>query len=132
MKDNSVKEKFVELRASGMSFDKISKELNVSKQSLITWVKEFETEIGNLRKIELEFLQEKYFMLKNQRIELFGEKLKAIKGELDKRDLSEVPTAGLYDLFLKIYRQFETNDQLTFCGSQEPTITFNSPCQWRG
>ena len=35
MKDQETKEKFVELRAKGLSFDRIAQELHVSKQSLI-------------------------------------------------------------------------------------------------
>lgn len=46
-------------------------------------------------------MQEKYYLLKQKRIELFGEKLKAIKDELDKRELKEVPTEKLFDLLLK-------------------------------
>lgn len=37
MKDQETKERFIELRAKGLSFDKISKELKVSKQILIDW-----------------------------------------------------------------------------------------------
>lgn len=53
MKDQETKEKFVELRAKGLSFDRIAAELHVSKQSLINWAKELETEIGNMRKLSL-------------------------------------------------------------------------------
>lgn len=67
MKDQETKEKFVELRAKGLSFDRIAAELETSKQTLINWAKELENEISNLKKVELEALQEKYFMLKSQR-----------------------------------------------------------------
>ena len=40
-------------------------------------------------------------MRKAQRIELFGEKVQAIKSELDKRDLSQLPTDKLFDLLIK-------------------------------
>jgi len=39
MKDQQTKEKFIELRAKGLSFDKISRELRISKQTLINWSK---------------------------------------------------------------------------------------------
>jgi orotate phosphoribosyltransferase-like protein len=35
MKDQETRGRFIELRAQGLSFDKISKELQVSKQTLI-------------------------------------------------------------------------------------------------
>lgn len=134
MKDQETKEKFVELRAKGLSFDRIAQELKVSKQSLINWARELETEISNLKKVELEALQEKYFMLKRQRIELFGEKLKAIKDELDKRNLSDIPTDKLFDLFIKCFHQL--NEELVdtvFCGTEELTaVNMNHKVSWKG
>ena len=46
------KEKFIELRAKGWSFDKIAKELGKAKQTLINWSKELEDEIDNLKALE--------------------------------------------------------------------------------
>lgn len=103
MKDLETRQKFVEMRACGVSFDRIAAALEVSKQTLINWSKELEAEINDLRKIELEALQEKYFMLRTQRIELFGEKLKAIRDELDKRLFLEVPTEKLFVLFIRVF-----------------------------
>lgn len=45
MKNNSIKENFIRLRAEGNSLNAISKELNTSKPTLIKWEKEFEKEI---------------------------------------------------------------------------------------
>ncbi len=102
MKDQETKDKFVELRVKGMSFNKIAKELNTSKQTLINWSKEFEHEINNLKAIELEALCEKYYMAKEKRIEYFGEKIKNIKVELEKRIVSDLSTKELYTLMIKI------------------------------
>jgi len=43
MKENKheLKQRFIEMRAKDISYDKISKELGVSKQTLINWSKEF-------------------------------------------------------------------------------------------
>ena len=101
MKDQETKSKFVELRAKGWSFDRIANELNVSKPTLIHWGKELELDIRNLKAIELESLQERFYMRKVQRIELFGEKLQAIRSELDKRDLTDLSTEKLFDLLIK-------------------------------
>jgi hypothetical protein len=135
MKDQETKEKFVELRAKGLSFDRIAAELETSKQTLINWAKEFENEISNLKKVELEALQEKYYMLKSQRIELFGEKLKAIKGELDKRNLSDIPTDKLFDLFMKCFHQLnEEAVDMTFCGEKQllEDADFRVQTSWKG
>ena len=58
--------------------------------------------------MELEALNEKYFLQKQRKIEVFGESLKAIQKELSSRDLREVPTDKLMDLFLKYFAFLET------------------------
>ncbi len=103
MKDTETKQKFIELRASGLSYDRIAKELQVSKPTLIAWAREFEIELSNLKAVELESLLESYCMTKAKRIELLGERLKAIKVELESRDLKDVPTDKLITLLLKCY-----------------------------
>lgn len=95
------KERFIELRAKGWSFDKISKELGKSKQTLIDWSKALEEEISNLKALELEALYEKYYLLKENRIQTFGDLLSRIKQEISNRDLSEIPSEKLLDIFLK-------------------------------
>ena len=99
------KEKFIELRAKGYSFDKIAKELGRAKQTLIDWSKELQEEIANLKALELEALYEKYYLLKETRLQTFGEMLQKIKKEVDKRNLSDVPTDKLLDLYLKYNSQ---------------------------
>jgi len=101
MKEQTIKERFLVLRAQGQSFEKIAKQLKVSKQTLINWSREFRYEISNMRACRLEELQEKYLIVKEKRIALFGERLKAIEKELCERDLSDVPTAKLYELLAR-------------------------------
>ena len=99
------KERFIELRAKGWSFDKIAKELGRAKQTLIDWSKDLQEEIANLKALELEALYEKYYLLKETRLQTFGEMLQKIKKEVDKRNLSDVPTDKLLDLYLKYNSQ---------------------------
>ena len=99
------KERFIELRAKGWSFDKIAKETGKAKQTLIDWSKELQDEIANLKALELEALYEKHYLLKENRIETFGVLLIKLKDEVMSRDLSDVPTDKLLDLFLKYNSQ---------------------------
>jgi transposase-like protein len=46
VKDINLKEKFIQLRAKGFSFDKIAKEISTSKPTLLKWSEEFEGEIA--------------------------------------------------------------------------------------
>jgi len=102
-KDVETKEKFIQLRAQGRSFDKISQDLNVGKTCLVNWSKELAVEVSNLREIELEALREQYFLSKRARIEAFGRLLQKVREEIEGRDLKEVDTAKLIDLFLKVH-----------------------------
>ena len=103
MKTIDIKQRFIELRAQGWSFDKIAKELKVSKVALVDWAKEFEEEIANLKAVELEALYEKYYLLKQERIKTFGELLLKLRKEIDKRDLKDLSTDKLIDLYNKMF-----------------------------
>ena len=97
----TTKERFIELRAKGYSFDKIAQELGKAKQTLIDWSKELQDEIANVKALELEALYERYYLLKESRLQTFGEMIIKIKAEIEKRQLSDVPTDKLLDLLLK-------------------------------
>ena len=99
------KQRFIDLRARGWSFDKIAKELGKAKQTLIDWSKELQDEIANLKAMELETLYEKYYLLKENRLQTFGAMLIKIKEEVLTRDFSEIPTDKLLDLLLKYNTQ---------------------------
>lgn len=92
---------FVELRAKGWSYRKISSRLKVSKSTLANWSQELEQEISSLKAMELEALYERYYLLKEGRIRLLGAMLKKIRSELASRDFSNVPTDKLLDLLLR-------------------------------
>lgn len=102
MNDSTTKLQFVELRAKGKSFVKISEELGVSKTTLIDWSKGLAEEISNLKTIELEALKEEYKISCQQRIILMGEQLELIRKELLSRKLDDVSTDKLFDMLFKI------------------------------
>jgi len=101
------KSQFVQLRAKGLSYAKIAKELKVSKSTLSNWNQELQEEIAQARAMELEALQEEYFLLKEGRIKLLGEQLKAIQEEVSNRDLSKVSTERLMELQLRYFGELK-------------------------
>jgi transposase-like protein len=101
------KVRFIELRAQGYSYASIAKELGVSKGTLTAWNAELEAEIAKARAVELEALQEEFFLLKEGRIRLVGEQLKAIQTEIGKRDLSKVNTDKLLELQLRYFGELK-------------------------
>lgn len=120
MKDTKTKEQFIQLRAEGKSFQSISEEIGVSKPTLIEWSKDFAIQIANYKAIEMEALQERYFVQKRQRVVLFGEQIAKLKEELSKRDLKEVSTDKLFELLAKYATALSKEDvQPTFKGEEE-------------
>ncbi len=99
-KDNDTKNRFIELRGNGLSFDKIVKDIGVSKGTLLKWDKEFKQEISEVRFIELESMIQKYGVLRTERVKSYGEMLEKYRKELGNRDLSDVSTNKLLDMAL--------------------------------
>jgi len=101
------KHRFVVMRAKGYSYARIAKELGVSKGTLTAWNAEMEADIAQTRAMELEALQEEFSLLKEGRIRLIGEQLKAIQAEIGRRDLSKVNTDKLLELQLRYFEQLK-------------------------
>ena len=110
MENIDVKDQFITMRAKGNSLEKCAKKLDKSKNTVLIWNKDFEEEIANRRNIELEALNERFFLAKQRKLSLFGGILKRITDELEGRDLHDVPTDKLMDLLLKYYALLETEE----------------------
>ena len=101
------KSKFIHLRAKGNSYARIAKQIGVSKGTLVNWNIELDAEVAQARSVELEALQEEFFLLKEGRIRLLGEQLKTIQTEIGKRDLSKVKTDKLMELQLRYFGELK-------------------------
>lgn len=95
MKTNKEKNKFVEMRASGLSFDKIAVELKISKPTLLQWNVELSREIANMSYLEFETLLSQYQLAKKTRIDAFAAMLERAMNELRSRSFQEVNTKDL-------------------------------------
>lgn len=108
MKSMETKERFIELRAQGHSFDRIASEIDASKPTLIKWHREFEKEIANLKFLHFERLMEQYGLMKQQKVEALGELLDRAMKELKDRDLSDVPTKHLLKMIVSLQGQLDS------------------------
>jgi len=77
------------LRAKGNSFEKIAKEIKVSKPTLLKWDKEFRKQVIELKFLHFESLAEQYSLMKKQRIEDLGELYQKLKRELQRNNEAE-------------------------------------------
>lgn len=101
MKPAEVKHSFIELRAEGLSYDKISKKLKISKGTCYSWNKELEEEIAELKKEQLKALYKAYGMEKEARIKRLGNTLEQIEAAVQQIDFLEIPPERLLDYKLK-------------------------------
>lgn len=85
MEDNKTKEKFIELRASGLSYSKIAAQLGLNRSTIQRWARDFACEIDNLKMIELDALQEQFYMSKRKRLEVLGAVIVPLVEELKSR-----------------------------------------------
>lgn len=79
------KEEFIQLRAQGLSYDKISEKLQVSKNTLLKWNGEFLEEIQQAQFHELDNLLNQYEVHRKKRFEKNCKLLNAVYAELEKR-----------------------------------------------
>lgn len=84
------KQKFIELRARGFSFDKLSKELGISKPTLLKWSQEYSKEIANLTYFQLEAILAQFRLEKNARVEAMASLLDRASEELKSRPLDNL------------------------------------------
>jgi transposase len=106
-----VKEQFIEMKAKEYSFSSISEELKVSKPTLIDWSKEFKMDIENRRSLEIEALQEKYFVTWGKRMALYHEQLERVRTELDNRDLSDMSSKELLEVEIKLIEKMKAEER---------------------
>ena len=102
MKDLKTKEKFVELRAEGRSFDSIADELKMSKTTLIKWSQELDREISNAKFFAYQRLTEQYKITNQERINCLMRKLQEINKALDKKDYNELSVKELLNIQEKL------------------------------
>ncbi len=104
-------EKFIQLRAQGMSFEKISKELNVSKPVLLKWNGEFLERIRQAQYYELENIVEKYSLMRAKRFEVHSKLLNSALAELQERaennKLKTLSTEKLFQLVEELEQRIE-------------------------
>ena len=107
--DLNTKEKFIELRSAGESYDKIAKKLGISKPTAIKWGKEFSKEISNLKADRLDALKEQYTLAVEAKIQMWGNLVKNINNTLNKKDLSYLDSARLLSMLIKAQSKLESS-----------------------
>ena len=128
MKTKDEKEKFIELRASGLSFDKIASMLNISKPVLISWSVEFQKEIKNLEYFRYQAILEQYKLIQEKRIEFLSIQLNKVNDAISKKNFEDASLKELISIRkdLNIELLFETKDKNYLTGVMESTFDFSN------
>ena len=95
MHDQRTIDRFIELRVQGWSFNRIARELGVSKPTLIDWSHKHQFTIQNLHAIEREQWREQFLQPQAERIRWLGAQLQRAEAELAKRDTASLSTPQL-------------------------------------
>ena len=129
MKTVEDKQRFVELRAKGLSFERIAEELKVSKPTLIKWSEELFHEVQEAQFYELENLLENYKLMRKQRFELYCKLLSSALAELESRaaagKLQEVPTEKLLSMAEQLEKRVQQDTQQELVSVNEGFGNFN-------
>ena len=100
--------KFILLRSDGLSFDKIAKELKVSKVTLIQWSKLFEDDIKELQFLVMVEIKKQYSNTVAKRYETLLQQLDKIDDAILVADLSQESLKDLIQLQQHTYSQIES------------------------
>ena len=116
--------RFIELRATGLSYNKIADQMSVSKPTLIKWSRELANDIKNAKALELETLREEYLLSREHRLKVMGTQLSKLTKEILNRDLSEVPTWRMFDIQRKLITEIAKEDEtVEFTQEIEKTVS---------
>ncbi|HMM53166.1 MAG TPA: hypothetical protein PKD87_16365 [Burkholderiaceae bacterium] len=103
--------RFIELRGRGMSFQKISEEMGISKPTLIKWNGELMEQVKEAQYMEFEGLVEQYGLFRKERFEVYckslNSALKEFRERAEKGELKNVPTDKLLNLVEQLERRLE-------------------------
>ena len=108
MEMNKQQREFILLRADGVSFDKIAKQLKVSKVTLIQWSKLFEDNIKELQFLAMVEIKKQYSNTVAKRYETLLQQLDKIDNAILEADLSEESLKDLIQLQQHTYSQIES------------------------
>lgn len=121
MKDAEQKEKFIEWRAKGISYDEIAKRLKKSKTTLINWNRELNKEISNVSFYMADAIIEKYKLTKHAKLEYLSEQIYKIKEVLKEKDYKNLSVRELLSLLEKYENdlQNEFRNIIFYTGEKE-------------
>jgi DNA-binding XRE family transcriptional regulator len=135
MNRENLKEKFLEFRIEGETFESIAEKLNVSKQTLINWSKEdlVKETLSTARLVRHQKILQTYGQHRDAKIEYYSNLLKKLKDELAKRDFSNMSADKLLTVILNCENELRKlvdshlfgGEELIHWDTNNPSFIFN-------
>src|SRR5688572_19491791 len=110
------KNQFIELRARGVSFGKISEQLNVPRSTLGRWEQDCEPEIVRLQRIEWQEIEANHAYSLQDDLQRIMKRIRAAEEELDRRKLGYFTMPELFQ-FIREYRREYAKKRAILIGS---------------
>lgn len=115
-------QKFIELRAEGISLSKISNEIGISKPTLIKWTRELGLELNNHKTLVIDDLRANFQASKREVVEKLVKLTSRIDEEIANRDLSDVSTDKLIRLSLDLKKEIDLRTDVKFRLEDEESL----------
>lgn len=123
---NQTKLQIISLRAEGVSYAKIAKEAKVSKQTAVDVARESRDQIETLQAVELEALFDAHRINLKGRLEQLTTLQRRLLEEIERRDLTDLPTKDLINLYLSTSKNIKEEvftPQILSTSEQESAAT---------
>ncbi len=106
VKEKEEKQRFIQLRAEGVSYHAIEQTLNVPTDTLFEWGQEMQTqvEINNRAQLERERIQEQYNLNGTAPFSTFADIRKRILDSMTGDDFKKIPLDRRIDMLIKVDR----------------------------
>jgi len=120
------KERFIDLRSDGLSFNSIADKMHVSKKTLIDLQLELETEIRNATYFKYQAIIEKYKLNSKNKLESHSKLLAKVIEEIEKRDVSKLNLKELLALKESLENSLQKELKISYLtDKQRPIIDFD-------
>jgi transposase len=105
MYSTETKHSFIELRAQGLSLERIAQQLGINKSTALDWHRRFKSDIAELKAFRLEAIRERVATKYEDEFEYASSLLKHIRTLLRTRGLDLMSTNSLYYAEEMAYRR---------------------------
>ena len=107
MHDHETIHQMIELRAQGISYERIADTLKIGKATALAWGRKYRARIENLRTVHLEALQEEILGRQEDRARALLTRLRELEQTLLQRQVKDIPYRELQELIQQTRNQLD-------------------------